>query len=252
MSGAATAGRRLIAAAALAVLGVSPAGAAGPLIADLSSKEIRITTGFAGTALLLFGALDAAGDVVVVVRGPRRREVVRRKVRVAGVWVNGDSMAFDGAPAFYRIASTRPLAALAPAALLAERQLGAGRLRFQRGPGARAGDVAEFRRALLRNKRRSGLYSDGEGAVAVVGDRLFRTTVVFPANVPTGTYSVDTYLFRGGRLVDAQSTPLAVHKAGLEADIFDFAHRHSAAYGVIAIVIALVAGWLAGVMFRRS
>ena len=86
----------------------------------------------------------------------------------------------------------------------------------------------------------------------MVGDRLFRTAVVFPTNVPTGTYSVNVHLFRGGRVVDTKTTSLGVHKAGLEADIFNFAHQHSALYGVIAILIALMAGWLAGAMFRKT
>ena len=74
----------------------------------------------------------------------------------------------------------------------------------------------------------------------------------FPANVPTGTYKVEVYLLRDGRVVSAQTTPLIVGKIGLEADIFDFAHNYAALYGVIAILVALVAGWLAHVAFRRA
>ena len=74
----------------------------------------------------------------------------------------------------------------------------------------------------------------------------------FPANVPTGSYTVEVYLFRDRKAVMTQRTPLTVHKIGLEADIFNFAHQQSALYGIIAIVIALMAGWLAGVMFRKT
>jgi len=44
---------------------------------------------------------------------------------------------------------------------------------------------------------------------------------------------------------------LRVAKAGLGAEIYQFAHRNSALYGIIAILIALLAGWLAGVVFRK-
>jgi hypothetical protein len=45
-------------------------GAVGqPLVADLSAHEISITTGFTGTELILFGATEGEGEVVVVVRG---------------------------------------------------------------------------------------------------------------------------------------------------------------------------------------
>ena len=56
--------------------------AATALVADLSRDHIEITTSFSGTRLLLFGATEGVGDVVVVVRGPNRREVIRKKERV--------------------------------------------------------------------------------------------------------------------------------------------------------------------------
>ena len=231
----------------------SPAVAQGSdaLIADLSSREIAITTGFAGTELLLFGTVDGAGDIVVVVRGPKRREIVRRKHQVAGVWVTGRSVAFDDVPAFYFLASTRPLNEIAPAAVFAPKRIGANNLRIV--PISRA-DVGRpgFRRALLRNKAQSGLYGEIQGSVKVKGGRLFRTRVFFPSNVPTGEYAAEVYLLRNGVIIGDQSTPLVVRKVGLEADIFQFAHQHSALYGIIAIVIALGAGWLAGVVFRKA
>jgi uncharacterized protein (TIGR02186 family) len=221
------------------------------LIADLSSREIAITTGFAGTELLLFGTVDGDGDIIVVVRGPKRREIVRRKQRVAGVWITGRSVAFDDVPAFYFLASTRPLDKIAPAAVLAPQRIGADNLHIV--PASRA-DVGRpgFRRALLRNKAQSGLYGESQGAIEVKGGRLFRTRVVFPSNVPTGQYSADVYLMRNGVIIGNQSTPLVVRKVGLEADIFQFAHQYSALYGIIAILIALGAGWLAGVVFRKA
>ena len=53
----------------LAMQTAGPVDAAEPLIVDLSSDEVAITTGFAGAKLLLFGAKDPGGDVVVVIRG---------------------------------------------------------------------------------------------------------------------------------------------------------------------------------------
>jgi uncharacterized protein (TIGR02186 family) len=230
---------------------VAPARAADPLVADLSSREIAITTGFTGSELLLFGAVDGDGDIVVVVRGPPHQEVVRRKERIAGIWVNAESVSFREVPSFYHVAGTRPLVEIAPLRALTGLELGVNRLKFQRVGATQANDDL-FRKALLRNKQRVALYSKELGNVKMMGRRLFRTTVTFPTIVPTGTYSVDVLLFRGGRVIDTETTPLRVRKAGLEADIFNFAHEQSALYGVIAILIALMAGWLAGAMFRKS
>ena len=53
-------------------------------------------------------------------------------------------------------------------------------------------------------------------------------------------------------MTGAQQSSLQISKVGLEADVFDFANQRSALYGIVAIVIAVAAGWLAGVVFRRA
>jgi len=230
----------------------APVAAQAPLVADISSREIAITTGFAGAELLLFGAIDGRGDIVVVVRGPRRAAVVRHKSRVAGIWVNSDSRKFVGLPAFYHAAGTRPFDRVAPRVLLERYEIGEDHIVFNLAPGENADDGEEFRQAFLRNKASLGLYTGGEGDVTLVDRRLFRTTVSFPANVPTGLYGVEMYLFRDGRLITRRTTPLVVRKVGVEAQIFEFAHEKAAVYGLIAIVVALMAGWVAGAVFRRA
>ena len=58
------------------------------LVVDLSDSEVEITADFNGSSVLMFGALDMPGDVIVVVRGPLQRQIVRRKSRVSGIWLN--------------------------------------------------------------------------------------------------------------------------------------------------------------------
>jgi uncharacterized protein (TIGR02186 family) len=236
---------------ALALL-ATPAAAQAPLVADISSREIAISTGFAGADLLLFGAVEGRGDIVVVVRGPRRSATVRHKSRVGGVWVNTDSRKFANIPAYYRIAATRPVDSFAPRALLERYEIGETHLQFTLAPGEDETDVEAYREAFLRNMAALGLYAGSEGQVSVIDRRLFRTTVSFPANVPTGLYGVEMYLFRDGRLVTRRTTPLVVRKVGLESQIYDFAHERAPLYGLVAIIVALMAGWLAGVVFRRT
>ena len=68
--------------------------------------------------------------------------------------------------------------------------------------------------------------------------------------MPTGTYIVEVFLVRDRDVVSGQTTPLVVSKVGLDAAVYDFATRQSAAYGAIAVVTAVVAGWLASLPFR--
>ncbi len=235
---------------ALLALAATPARAQA-LIADLSSHLIAITTGFTGTEVLLFGALEEAGDVVVIVRGPVSDAAVRRKDRIAGVWMNSGRLDFTDVPSYYAVAASRPLAEIGDPALLARHGIGLDFLRLASAEPASEAAAQPFRSALVRIKQRENLYSDAVGRVTFLGQRLFRTAVAFPANVPVGSYLVEVLLVREGEVVSAQTTPLIISKIGLGADIYDFAHNQAALHGVVAILLALVAGWIAHLAFRR-
>ena len=223
-----------------------------PLVADLSNHLVAITTGFTGTDVLLFGATDGPGDIVVVVRGPARDEVVRRKGRFGPIWANAAEVTFRDVPSYYRVASSRPLEELAPANLLAGQQIGLETIRTLTADETPTTQAGEFRKALVRIKNEQLLYDQSVGEIQLMSNRLFRTELHFPATVPTGTYTVSVYLFRDGQITSAEIVPLTISKIGVGADIYDFAHgRLAFLYGLIAIILAASAGWAAGAIFRR-
>ena len=241
--------------AAIAVLALAVAlpAFAEPVDADLWRREITIDSGFTGTDELLFGAVDRKGDLIIVVRGPDQRVVVRRKDRVAGVWMNRDKIEFDGVPAFYAVASSRPLDEIAPPSVLARLQIGLDSLRPTPLTSRPAAEVARFRDALLKNRVRDGLYSDQTGRLEFLSDRLFRMPLHFPANVPEGTYRARFILFRNGEMVGEtpRELELPVRKVGFEARIDRLARQSPAYYGFTAIIIALFAGWVAARVFDK-
>ena len=229
----------------------APARAAEPLVADLSNHLIAITTGFTGAQVLLFGATDGPGDVVVVVRGPTGRAIVRRKDRIFGIWINSAAIDFDEVPNFYAVASSRPIDQLLTPDTVQKYNIGFSNLDIKTDSDPNAPSTVDMLKALNRIKTAELLYQPAAGKVTFLGDKLFRVDFHFPANVPTGSYLVEVLLIRDGQIASAQTTPLVVSKTGIGADIFEFAHRHAAAYGIICIVIALLAGWAAHLAFRR-
>jgi uncharacterized protein (TIGR02186 family) len=236
----------------LCLLTAAPARAAEPLIADLTSHLVAITTGFTGTNVVLFGATDGQGDVVVVVRGPDHDVVVRRKSRVGGIWMNKRQMTFQGVPSYYEILSSKPLDDIMPTAVQAFHQIGIDHLRMGVAEKRSPEDIAEFRAALIRQQQREALYPTTVGRVSFLGDRLFHATLSFPANVPTGTYRLEVFLVRNGQVVSGQTSPLVVSQVGIDAEVNDFANRRSLLYGVIAVIGAAMAGWLASLPFRNA
>jgi uncharacterized protein (TIGR02186 family) len=245
----------------LAVLTIGVAAHAGqasaqqdshePLLIDLSEELIGITTGFTGTDVLLFGATEGTGDVIVEVRAPDSAVTVRAKERIAGIWMNTESVAFTRVPGYYHIAASRPIEEILPAETLAQEMIGVDNLAFGILDSGDGNDAATFRDALVRNKQRARLFYRETGEVTFQRNRLFRTLVAFPSNVPTGQYNVTVHLVSDGAIVSRSETRLFVRKIGLEAQLTEFAYQQAPFYGLIAVAIALVAGWLAGFMFRK-
>ena len=229
-----------------------PTASGEPLVADLTSHLIGITGAFAGASVVLFGATDGPGDVVVVVRGPEHDIAVRRKRRVAGVWVNAKEEVFAGVPSFYSIASSRPLDAITTPAVQSFHELGLNYLHLRLDRGPLRDEDTPFRDALIQTQQRDNVFGETVGKVDFLGDRLFRTTLVFPSNVPTGTYLVQVFLIRNRGVVSGQTTPLVISKIGIDAEIVDFAERRAAIYGLVAVATAMMAGWLASIPFRNA
>jgi uncharacterized protein (TIGR02186 family) len=229
----------------------SPSARAEPLVADLSDHLIEITTSFTGAEVLLFGATEGEGDIIVIVRGPAQDLIVRQKESVAGIWMNRSRMRFRDVPAYYAAASNRPVDEIVPHEMRVRNEIGAENLRLRTAQKTPKETTRLFREALIRGKQAQQLYGVETGEVAFMSNSLFQTRLFFPATVPVGVYTVKVLLVKEKRVVSVQTTPLIVQKTGLEAAIFNFAHAHAALYGIVAIFLALVAGWLAGVFFRR-
>ncbi len=245
----------MIRAALLAMLAVTLAGrsaAAQTLSADLSSHLIAITTGFTCGSVVLLGTTDGPADVIAVVRGPDSSVVVRRKSRVAGMWMNTRGVTFAGVPSYYALYSNRPLDRIAPPGIQALHQIGLDNLRFTSDVALAADDRTGFRAALIDEEIRQGLYVKDPGRVVFLGERLFRATIEFPANVPTGTYLFEIFLVRDQVFVSGQTTPLVVSQVGIDADVNDFAQRRALSYGLLAVAGAAMAGWLASLPFRNA
>jgi len=231
----------------------APPAAAQGVLAELSQREVAVTTGFAGAELLVFGttAADAGEpgpDVIVSLRGPNAAVVVRRKVRIAGIWLNGPSEQFEAAPSFYNVASTRPLETILSAEERRRLRIGLASL-----PLLPRGQIEEptFRQALIDLKTGQRLYGEDPGGVRVVGERLFHARLFLPPAVIPGPYRVDILVVRDGRVIASRDLPLTVVRAGTSAEIWRVAREQPLAYGLAAVFLAAIAGWLGSVLFRR-
>ncbi|MCC7253367.1 TIGR02186 family protein [Hyphomicrobium sp.] len=233
--------------------------------ADVSSRNIAITSAFTGTEVVVFGSVvnsrqpsAEAGyyDVIVVLEGMATPLTARRKSNVAGLWVNTQAFAFESVPSYYAIASTRPIEEIAEPALLARHAIGHDYARL--APSAHSvmesqpGELQNYKDAVIRIKQRDGLYIKRDYAVIFIGKSLFRASISLPANVPVGPLTARVYLLREGELLSTFQSRVRLERSGVELWLYQAAMRHPLYYGLAAVLVAALAGLIASMPFRRK
>jgi uncharacterized protein (TIGR02186 family) len=233
--------------------------------ADVSTRNVAVTSSFTGTEIVVFGAIDnsrqpspEAGyyDVVIVIEGAPSSVTSRRKARVGGIWANTTSANFESVPSYYAITSTRPLDEVAPDAVLIGYEIGLNQVRMVPKGGSQerlpAADLKDFREAIVRLKKRDGLYVQDDYGVAFIGRSLFRATIALPANVSVGPFETRVYLFRNDKLLSQYAIRLNLEREGVERVLHEFAFNSPFLYGVMTVMLALAAGFAASITFKRD
>jgi uncharacterized protein (TIGR02186 family) len=244
----------------VALLIASPLTAQETVVVDLSQNRVDITATFSGSDIFVFGAVKRDAplpegtsglDVAIVIEGPLETATVRKKEHKLGIWVNADSVAVHQAPSFFTIATTGPLDEILTEGDRRDYAIG---LEFAVRPQENEENVADmedFRQAVIRIRKEDGLYSEREGLVNLTDDTLFEADIQLPANLVEGDYTARIYLIRDKNIVADTSVAITVRKAGLEAWLYNLAHENALVYGLLSLLVALVAGYGASEIFRR-
>lgn len=229
------------------------------LVPDVSSRAIDIQYSFTGEELLLFGAIlypgqrlpDDRADIVVVLKGPVRPVILREKRRVAGIWVNANSLRLRTSPGFYAIGSSRPIDKLVDERTAAIFELGLNNLSMSPTGFSEAKKLARFEAGLIDLYTRLGLFYENPAAVEISEGVLYRARIPVPARVPVGTYRAETYLISRGRVLAVASRDVQIRKAGFERFVALAAEQHGFLYGLSAVALSLLLGVGASAIFRR-
>jgi len=239
----------------LAPLVLTAPAPAEDLIADLSTGTILITSDFTGTEIALFGVVErdaqsvARGgsyEIAVIVKGPANDVLVQQKARRFGIWINADGQRFPGVPSYSALMTTPD-----PGDQLDWLVLEADAPRDGSEAGL-TGDRLAFFQAYADAREAQGLYVREIGGVEMLTDRFFRTLIPLPGLAPDGLYTVDIYLFVGGVLIDKHERSFKVDKVGFEQQLFSLSRNQPYLYGALVVILALVTGYVGGVVFRRN
>lgn len=242
---------------------VSAVAAKERLVVSLSNQRVSINSVFSGADLVLFGAIERNGaperrfgyDIVAIITGPHQSLLTLRKDRVFGIWVNVESRTFLDIPSYLAILSNRPFDQIAKPAVLHKLKIGFDYTIFTQRIGPDFADVVRedsFRQAFLRLQGERKLYLQKPNAVTFLAPTLFRASVPLPAEALVGSYAVEVMLFAEGEMIARTTSAFEISKVGFERFVVVAAHDYGLLYGIATVMMALMTGWLASIVFRRD
>ena len=242
------------------------AGLATPALGDrllstLSNDTIEITSSFSGERMTFFGSVapdvgspqkyvEGPFNVVVVVVGPTADRVARQMTKNFGIWLNTDQVTFPKFPSYFQVLASGRLTDITDITTLTTQFILPESHTLVPN---KAGwwKTAIFGHELVRLMTKEGLFGVNENAVNFISDTTYSARLTLPSNAPPGPYIAMSYVFKNGEIVARKSEGFAVRKIGFERFLALASVQQPLLYGIVCVLLALLTGWLGGVLFKR-
>ena len=190
-------------------------------------------------------------DIVVVLKGPTEPIRLREKEQIAGIWMNARSNDFRSAPSFFAVASSQPIENIVDDRTAAIYELGTEFIQLSPSGQIDPEEQTRFAKGLVEMRQRAGLFNEEVEGVSISEGVLYQARISLPSNVTTGQYTAETFAIADGRVLASATAEIEVVKVGLEGTVVYFSQTYSLFYGLFAIALSLLMGWVAGRFFSR-
>ena len=220
---------------------------------DISEDNIKIETNFTGKEVIIFGILNDGQETIMTIKGPQKNAVIQKKERILGFWFNTKQITYNEIPSVFFIASSKNIEDILPASTIIKEELSFNYLLENKTSQRNfISDVSldNWKDNFVRINKNKNLFKKYN--VEKIDNKLFQTRIFFPAKSIPGEYKVNVYQIQNNLILNNKEKIITLKKSGVGSQIYNFAHNNAAAYGLFAIIFAIMSGFLAATLFRRS
>jgi uncharacterized protein (TIGR02186 family) len=246
----------LYAAAVLFVL--LPGKSVWALTAEVAPQNISISLFYHGAKLSIKGKSNPTDDLLIKISSEPTDAHMKYKGKAAGLfWMKMGDISFENVPSTYLLATSGNINSLLPREDQIKEGLGFEAIKAGTKIESSAADmdpdkwIAEF----IKLKKAENLYMVAEGAINMMQgaqENEYELDMKWPYQAAPGTYNIEVLAVRDGAVVDRTATNLTVARTGIVAKLTNLAFNHPAVYGIIAIVVAMLAGFAVGALFKKG
>ncbi len=218
----------------------------------LTPSEIHIRETFQGAPMSITATVPPQSLSIIEIKGESHKQELLRKGRRGGLWMNVGEVEVQAAPSMYLMLTNESGAIL-------KKDIGANfgyaalkKIILFSGELPKAGANVLFEQ-FLQLKESEGLYGIFPGAIKVKetnseGAKI-EGNINLPSNIAPGTYQVVLSVVKDEKLLEQEITEFTVEMKGLPKLLSSLAFEHALLYGSLAVIIAIVCGFLMGFVF---
>jgi uncharacterized protein (TIGR02186 family) len=233
--------------------------ASAKLTIKANHDHITVNYNYHGSTVSVKGESDPGVDIIVTLTSSENaHQSLKQKNKVGGIiWMNTATVTLEDLPNVYLQRSSK-----APEGILSQEQLESNAIGYDAllheseiSPAANDEEKESLFKDFVKYKEANKLYSVMDGDVTLKeenGVQEYYTLVKWPYQAPPGDYSVNVYAVRDGKVMEKAQAAVLVERIGLVKSLTNMAQNNGALYGIIAILIALAAGFGVGLVFRKS
>lgn len=237
--------------AALCLAALAAPAAAGARQLSVQPASMSIGTFYAGTPVTFSGEVADNEDVALEIVGPSEDVTFDLKGRVGPFWLNRGLVHVENAPILYVLLLPNPSLGDKE---LTDLELGLGHLKESIRISSPGHDTDQLLASFFAFKQAKGLYQQKAGAVTYAssgpGRKRFEARFDFPSSLVAGQYQLRTIILRSGSAVERLSDTYLVRDEAFIKYLKDLALNDALLFGVLSVVIALMAGGMMGVVFK--
>ena len=223
-------------------------------------KKVVMGIGFGGETIGFKGTLpQPETSIIVQVKSENNPPLkLARQGKVVFFWMSVKQFELSHVPFLYKIFSSGNLADILTTNLNNELTIGYDALKRNLSLKLLTGkpgddDLNVVFDGFLKMKEKTGLYEVRENTIAINKENnSFTFDLHFSDRAVEGTYTITCWAIKDGVILGDTQATIAIEKAGLSQWLTFMAQHQGAVYGIMAVVIAIVVGFLAGFIFKGT
>jgi hypothetical protein len=231
------------------------AAMAEPVPANLavSPEIVNVGTFFSGGKLLISGDIPSTNDVIIEVAGKDSKNLFDLKGKIGPFWMTRGKVHIDHVPELYIL--------LLPKGQGWEKRIdglgiGFSRLKLRMTTSGPQDIPADIFKMFIKLKESKSLYGELKGAITYTSGsndkKHFSAVCSLPSSIGEGDYTIRATTITNNEVGAVATRKFSVEEVGFIKLVNHLASDRRVLYGVSAVIIALLAGLIMGVVFKQS